>query len=155
MASNPLHRHPREHKKCLCIEGLASAGKAFIVGMIFVPRHGHGCNHLAFSSVHRLFLCRSPIRTCSSVIIAFCNTMAKRLHDSPKIKRHFTLTDTAFTHLSDIAKTAQLSRSETLERLIRSTAQWEGDALFSDGAWPFAIDHSQSTVPADSADESF
>ena len=59
-----------------------------------------------------------------------------------KAKRHFTLSNDAYEHLSAIAGDARLSRSEALERLIRSTPIWEGSATLSDGAWKLCIDHS-------------
>jgi hypothetical protein len=58
-----------------------------------------------------------------------------------KKKRHFTLSDEAYKHLYEMAQDARLSRSETLERLIRSVPCWEGSASFSDEAWPSCIDH--------------
>ena len=79
--------------------------------------------------------------------------MPKSLHGEAKLKRHFTLTQTAVDHLAAIASSAQLSRSEALERLIRGTAAWEGEALFSDGAWEWCVDHTQedaSEAPWDS-----
>lgn len=62
-----------------------------------------------------------------------------------KSKRHFTLSDGAYEHLSAIAGDARLSRSEALERLIRSTPAWEGSATLADGAWALCIDHSVSS----------
>jgi hypothetical protein len=67
--------------------------------------------------------------------------MPKSQHGEPKLKRHFTITDTANAHLSSIAAMAHLSRSEALERLIRSTAAWEGEALLANGAWELCVDH--------------
>lgn len=69
--------------------------------------------------------------------------MPKSLHGETKLKRHFTLTETAVTHLAAIAASAKLSRSEALERLIRGTAAWEGEALLSNGAWELCVDHTQ------------
>lgn len=69
--------------------------------------------------------------------------MPKSLYEGGKQRRHFTLSLKTFDHLSLIAKDAELSRSETLERLIRSTPAMEGSILFSDLAWPHAIDHSE------------
>ena len=66
--------------------------------------------------------------------------MPKSPYEGGKQRKHFTLSETAFAHLSSIAASAALSRSETLERIIRSTADWEGAALFSDDTWPFSID---------------
>jgi hypothetical protein len=73
--------------------------------------------------------------------------MPKSQHGEPKLKRHFTLTDTANAHLSAIAASAQLSRSEALERLIRGTAVWEGEALLSNGAWQSCIDQTNLDTP--------
>ena len=61
-----------------------------------------------------------------------------------KIKRHLTLSNDAYEHLSAIASDARLSRSEVLERLIRSTPVWEGSATLSNGAWELCIDYSAS-----------
>lgn len=70
--------------------------------------------------------------------------MPKSLYKGGKARRHFTLSDQAFSHLSVISRSAQLSRSETLERIIRSTQWWEGEAMLSDAAWPFVTDHSNN-----------
>jgi len=78
--------------------------------------------------------------------------MPKSPYEGGKQRKHFTLSETAFAHLSAIASAAALSRSETLERIIRSTADWEGAALFSDDAWPFSIDFCSppdETIPVD------
>lgn len=69
--------------------------------------------------------------------------MPKSSYEGGKPRRHFTLSEQAFAHLSAIAHSAQLSRSETLERIIRSTQSWEGEAMLSDPAWPFVRDYSQ------------
>lgn len=58
-----------------------------------------------------------------------------------KRKRHFTLSDQAHEHLSAIAADAKLSRSEALERLIRSVPVWEGSASLSNGAWKMCVDY--------------
>ena len=71
--------------------------------------------------------------------------MAKSIYDGGKRRRHFTLSDQAFDHLTAIAHSGALSRSETLERLVRSTHAEEGSLLLSDAAWPFVIDHSSSS----------
>jgi hypothetical protein len=63
-----------------------------------------------------------------------------------KKKRHFTLSDQAYDHLSSIAADARLSRSEALERLIRSTPIWEGSTTLSDGAWKLCIDHASDSA---------
>lgn len=63
-------------------------------------------------------------------------------HGEPKKSRHFTITDTAYNHLKDIAHEARLSLSETIERLIRTTSPWEGNAVLSDGAFSLVEDHS-------------
>lgn len=70
--------------------------------------------------------------------------MPKSLYEGGKQRRHFTLSTTTFDHLSLIAKDAGLSRSETLERLIRSTAISEGSMLLSNITWPMAYDHTES-----------
>lgn len=68
--------------------------------------------------------------------------MPKSLYEGGKRRRHFTLSDHAYGHLSSIAAEAQLSRSEALERLIRSVPQWEGIASLADDAWSMVIDYS-------------
>jgi endonuclease/exonuclease/phosphatase family metal-dependent hydrolase len=68
-------------------------------------------------------------------------------HGEPKKSRHFTLTDTAYSHLKDIAHEARLSLSETIERLIRTTSPWEGNAVLSDGAFSLVEDHAIPTAP--------
>lgn len=64
--------------------------------------------------------------------------------------RHLSLTDTAFTHLNNIAHEARLSKSETLERLIRSTPIWEGNATLSDGAFSLIEDYASLLPSPDS-----
>ena len=73
--------------------------------------------------------------------------MPRSVYDGGKRRRHFTLSDQAFDHLSAIAHDGDISRSEALERLVRSTPVFEGSAMLSDGAWPLVIDHS-SPEPA-------
>jgi hypothetical protein len=67
-------------------------------------------------------------------------------HGEPKKSRHFTLTDTAYNHLKDIAHEARQSLSETVERLVRSTPVWEGSATLSDGAFFMIEDYSASDI---------
>lgn len=67
-------------------------------------------------------------------------------HGEPKKSRHFTLTDTAYSHLKNIAHDARQSLSETVERLIRSTPTWEGSATLSDGAFSMIEDYSTSDI---------
>jgi hypothetical protein len=71
--------------------------------------------------------------------------MPKSPYEGGKQRKHFTLSETAYVHLSSIAASAKLSRSETLERLIRSIPAWEGAASLSNAAWPSCIDHSSSS----------
>lgn len=68
--------------------------------------------------------------------------MPKSPYEGGKQRRHFTLSDQAYDHLTAIAKEASLSRSEALERLIRSISSWEGGFTLSDDAWPCMRDHS-------------
>lgn len=78
-------------------------------------------------------------------------------HGEPKKSRHFTLTDTAYNHLKNIAHEARISMSETLERLVRSTPVWEGSFSLSDGAFALVEDHSSndpSALPSLDNDES-
>lgn len=70
--------------------------------------------------------------------------MPKSLYDGGKRRRHFTLSDQAFDHLTAIAHDGMISRSEALERLVRSTPVFEGSSTLSNGAWPLVIDHSSS-----------
>jgi hypothetical protein len=70
--------------------------------------------------------------------------MAKSIYDGGKRRRHFTLSDQGYAHLTAIAQDGGISRSETLERLVRSTDISDGSSLLSDDAWPFVIDHSSS-----------
>lgn len=72
------------------------------------------------------------------------------VHGEHKKRRNVMLTDTAFNHLGDIAHDARLSNSEALERLIRSTPVWEGNATLADNAWEECMDHTQSLVDPDS-----
>jgi len=51
------------------------------------------------------------------------------LYDQPKRKIHFALTPTALDRLRELATNAELSRSEALERLLRSTPAHEGLVL--------------------------
>ena len=68
--------------------------------------------------------------------------MAKSIYDGGKRRRHFTLSDQAYTHLTAIARDSGISRSETLERLVRSTDISDGSSfLLSDAVWPLVIDH--------------
>jgi len=75
--------------------------------------------------------------------------MKKSYHDEPKTKRHVTLTQTASNHLDAIAKETSLSRSEALERLIRSCSVWEAGFLLSDEAWICCIDHTNNSPSPD------
>lgn len=67
--------------------------------------------------------------------------LPKSSYEGGKQRRHFTLSEQAFNHLGAIAAHAMLSKSETLERLVRSFAAWEGTILSQD-TWPSLIDHS-------------
>lgn len=66
---------------------------------------------------------------------AYCGTVpfsaanALMLYDQPKRKIHFALTPTALSCLKDLAANSELSLSETLERLLRSTPAHEGLVL--------------------------
>lgn len=77
-----------------------------------------------------------------SVTLVHCSTaMPASPYEGGKNKRHFTLSDTASDHLSSIAQSAGLSRSEALERLIRSVPEWEGGFSLSNEAWKECIDY--------------
>lgn len=71
------------------------------------------------------------------------------VHGEPKRRRHVCLTDTAFSHLGEIAHEARKSKSETLERLIRFTPKWEGSSALADNAWEECFDHTQELVNLD------
>ena len=64
-----------------------------------------------------------------------------------KRKRHFTLSDQAVEHLASIAADARLSKSEALERLIRSVPVWEGSASLANGAWKMCVDYAADETP--------
>lgn len=66
--------------------------------------------------------------------------MPKSPYSGGKQGRHVTLSDEAYAHLTAIAQSGGLSRSETLERLIRSTEISDGECIFSDEVWPFVVD---------------
>jgi hypothetical protein len=68
--------------------------------------------------------------------------LPKSPYEGGKQRRHFTLSNQAYGHLGLIAQEAGLSRSETLERLIRCQHISEGRFVFSDGAWPEVTDFS-------------
>jgi hypothetical protein len=72
--------------------------------------------------------------------------MTQTVHGEHKRRRHVLLTETAWSHLGNIAHDARLSNSETMERLVRSTPVWEGSATLSDSAWEVCMDHTQETV---------
>lgn len=78
--------------------------------------------------------------------------MPKSSYEGGKHRRHFTLSDQAYDHLTVIAKEASLSRSEAVERLVRSTSSWEGGLTLSDEAWACMRDYSISSEPSDSSD---
>jgi hypothetical protein len=69
--------------------------------------------------------------------------MPKAHYDGGKQRRHFTLSSQVYDHLSNLATEAQLSRSETVERILRSTGIEYG-SIVSDDVWPEIIDH---TIP--------
>jgi hypothetical protein len=73
--------------------------------------------------------------------------MSRSPYEGGKIRKHFMLSEAASNHLSAIAARADLSRSEVLERLIRSTSQWEGESVFCDKAWKFCIDYCSPISP--------
>jgi len=91
-------------------------------------------------SLSSSFLFFSPISS-SDLLITVPN-----VHGELKKRRHVTLTDTAFSHLGEIAHEARKSNSETLERLIRSTPVWEGSATLADNAWEECFDHTQEQI---------
>lgn len=71
--------------------------------------------------------------------------MPKSPYEGGKKRRHFTLSDQAYSHLGFLAEGAKLSRSETLERLIRCQALLEGQYTLSDTAWPEVTDFSANS----------
>lgn len=68
-------------------------------------------------------------------------------YEGGKKKRQLTLSDQAYDHLSAIAEEAKLSRSEAVERLIRSVPVWEGSASLANGAWELCVDYASDTCP--------
>lgn len=70
--------------------------------------------------------------------------LPKSPYEGGKQRRHFTLSSQAYQHLGLIAAGAGLSRSETLERIIRCQHVSEGHLVFSDDAWPEVTDFSLS-----------
>ena len=91
-------------------------------------------------------LCRAAKPNASS----FKHLMTNMVHGEHKKRRHVLFTDTAWEHLGDIAHEARLSNSETLERLVRSTAPWEGSATLANNAWEECMDFTKEAV--DSSD---
>ena len=91
-------------------------------------------------------LCRAAKPNASS----FKHLMTNMVHGEHKKRRHVLFTDTAWEHLADIAHDARLSNSETLERLVRSTAPWEGSATLANNAWEECMDFTKEAV--DSSD---
>lgn len=67
------------------------------------------------------------------------------LYEGGKRRRHLTLSDQAYAHLSAISSAAELSKSETVERILRGFSFYEADIL-RDEIWPSIIDHS---IPGD------
>ena len=66
--------------------------------------------------------------------------MPKSHYEGGKQRRHFTLSDQAYAHLSAIAAEAKLSRSEAMERILRGYSFYEA-SIISDAIWPDIIDH--------------
>jgi hypothetical protein len=79
--------------------------------------------------------------------------MPKSPYEGGKQRRHFTLSDQAYDHLTTIAVEANLSRSEAVERLIRSTSSWEGGFTLSDEAWSCMRDYSVLSSPLSASSE--
>jgi hypothetical protein len=80
--------------------------------------------------------------------------MPKSLYAGGKQRRHFTLSDQAYAHLSAIAGEAQLSRSEALERILRSTEP-EHAAIIAEEIWPDIIDHTDTFLSSHGTSEDF
>lgn len=85
-------------------------------------------------------------RACKEALWAYAQealdeTMPISLYEGGKRRRHLTLSDQAYAHLSAISSAAQLSKSETVERILRSFSFYEADIL-RDEVWPSIIDHS-------------
>ena len=84
--------------------------------------------------------------TCREALWAYAQealdeTMPVSLYEGGKRRRHLTLSDQAYAHLSAISSAAQLSKSETVERILRGFSFYEADIL-RDEVWPSIIDHS-------------
>jgi len=74
--------------------------------------------------------------------------LPKSLYEGGKKRRHFTLSDQAHNHLCRLAQEAGISKSETVERLVRCQALLEGRFTLSDEAWPEVTDFSLSSYEA-------
>lgn len=77
---------------------------------------------------------------------ALKEAMPKSSYEGGKRRHHFTLSDKAYAHLSAIAGEARLSRSEALERILRSYSFYEATIL-QDDIWPDIIDHTLDPLP--------
>jgi hypothetical protein len=89
-------------------------------------------------------------RACRRALWAYARealdkTMPTSLYEGGKRRRHLTLSDQAYAHLSAISSAAQLSKSEAVERILRGFSFYEADIL-KDEVWPSIIDHS---IPGD------
>lgn len=81
--------------------------------------------------------------------------MPKSSYEGGKCRHHFTLSERAYNHLCAIAGEARLSRSEALERILRSYSFYEA-AILQDEIWPDIIDHTVDPHSLDNkANETF
>jgi hypothetical protein len=71
--------------------------------------------------------------------------LPRSFYEGGKKRRHFTLSDQAHNHLCRLAQEAGISKSETVERLVRCQALLEGRFTLSDEAWPEVTDFSLSS----------
>lgn len=61
-------------------------------------------------------------------------SLMRQFYSEPKRKVHLSLTNEACSRLSAISEVAGLSKSETLERLLRNTEPYEGLVLIQQSA---------------------
>lgn len=91
-----------------------------------------------------------PQGACKGTLWAYAQgaldkTMPISPYEGGKRRRHFTISDQAYAHLSSIAGEAHLSKSEAMERIVRGFSFYEATIL-RDEVWPSIIDHS---IPGD------
>jgi hypothetical protein len=71
--------------------------------------------------------------------------LPRSFYEGGKKRRHFTLSDQAHDHLCRLAQEAGISKSETIERIVRCQHISEGRFTLSDEVWPEVTDFSFSS----------